>query len=111
MTATFEEDQQLAESLIGRTIVRALWRDAAPQQEWDHQEDCWLWLDDGRVIEFSSYGYDVDGATINEITVMDIASCLHCGAAHKDQQVFVEPLGRPYAYCVNGNDHGWRSAP
>ena len=77
-----EDEQKLIESLVGRTITRARWFDASPDREWTHHETGWLWLDDGRVIEFGSWGHDADGATMDEIEVVEIDACLHCGAAH-----------------------------
>ena len=112
-------DDELTESLEGRTINRALMFDASPKSEWTHHETFWLWLDDGRVIEFSSWGYDADGATITEIEVINVEQCLHCSKPHPDSQVFykdavdtpVERLrGGRYTYCTNGNNIAWRES-
>lgn len=70
------EEEALANSLVGRTITRARWFDASPRHEWADHETCWIWLDDGRVIEFSSYGYDASGAVISEAAAADVAKWL-----------------------------------
>ena len=109
---TDETDEALMLSLVGRTITRGWFFDASPDSEWQHHETCWLWLDDGRVVEFSSYGYDADGATVNEIEVMNVESCLSCKQPHPDSQIFTRESRQAegpnrYTYCVNGNDIAW----
>lgn len=99
-----ETGRRLAESLVGRTITRALWFDNDPDHDYTGHEEAWLWLDDGRVISFGGYGYDAWGATIDEIEVVDVARCRHCGQPHQDRQLYDdEHGGAKYAYCVDGN--------
>lgn len=62
----------LAQSLVGRTIVRVEWFDPNDGAGWTEHERAWLWLDDGRVIEFASWGHDAWGASITE---RDRAEC------------------------------------
>lgn len=59
----------LVASLVGRTIVRAEWRDRSGGEEWCEHEYALLWLDDGRVIEFSGWGHDAWGADVREVDV------------------------------------------
>lgn len=114
----WDESEALAQSLVGRTITRVHWFDASPKSDWSHHETCYLWLDDGRVMEFSSYGYDADGATIEEIEVVDVGSCEHCRKAHPASRVFKradyeDPRRYPpfYAFCEDGNHVSWRRYP
>jgi hypothetical protein len=114
------DNHALIESLMGRTIVRVKIHDAT--FEWPEGEDrVWLFLDDGRVINFGGYGYDAYGATCDEIEVVDIPSCKKCGQEHRDRQTFpVEEWQRlkdpglllhsKYAYCTDDNSIGWREA-
>ncbi len=104
------------ETLVGHTITKAIGFDESPNQEWAHHDTFWLWLDDGRVIEFSSYGYDADGATVDEIEVVDVVDCLRCHKAHGPTKVTTYDFGDEwmarkgikagdkYAFCSNGND-------
>jgi len=62
-------DYVFVASLVGRTIVRAEWKDRSPDQEWAEHEYALLWLNDGRVIEFGSWGHDAWGAEIREVDV------------------------------------------
>lgn len=59
------EDTALIASLVGRTIVRAEWIDANPDDEWTGHEEAKLWLDDGRVVTFGGWGHDAWGATVS----------------------------------------------
>lgn len=103
-----EDEQALARSLIGRTITRVLWFDMSPGEDWTHHETAWLFLDDGRVIEFGSWGHDADGATMDAIEVINVASCLHCGKPHGDLQVYrKESTGARYAFCEDRNHKAW----
>lgn len=108
-----EADEDLMRSLVGRTITRTRWFDESPDNTWTHHETAWLWLDDGRVIEFSSYGYDADGAAVSEIELIDVDRCLHCGQPHSDQVVFRasyygNETAPRYAFCTDGNHTAWR---
>lgn len=104
-----EEGRELADSLVGKTITRALWFDNAPGRDWTGHETAWLWLDDGRVIEFGAWGYDAWGATLAEIRVVDVETCLHCGQPHRDAPVCdgweLDSLDLPrgaFAWCDDG---------
>jgi hypothetical protein len=61
------EDIALVESLVGRTIVKVTWECQCGGREWEEHEMATLWLDDGRIIEFGSFGYDAWGATVREV--------------------------------------------
>lgn len=108
-----EADQELAQSLVGRTITRARWFDESPDEDWTGHEVAWLWLDDGRVIEFGAYGYDAWGATMSEIRIVDVPQCIHCGQEHLDASVHVGgwggpklnnlPSDRSFAWCSDRN--------
>ena len=63
-----EEQIELIKSMVGHKITDAKWFDANPNSDWCHHETGVLYLDDGRAIEFSSWGHDADGATIKDIT-------------------------------------------
>lgn len=71
MSDSLTAAQALIKSMIGRTITDARWWDESPDDTWGHHETGRLTLDDGRTIEFSSYGYDADGATIEDVTLHD----------------------------------------
>lgn len=99
------DETVLVESLVGRTIVRAKW--------FVNDEEAWLWLDDGRVIEFGGTGYDDSGAaTVNEIELVDVEDCLHCHQPHGERVIYGlqswhdKPLPRR-AYCLDGNHIAW----
>ncbi|MGD9724767.1 MAG: hypothetical protein AB7U76_26325 [Pirellulales bacterium] len=62
-----DEDGKLVASLVGRTIVKARWFDESPGDSWTGHEKCWLYLDDGRVIEFGGWGHDAWGATVEQV--------------------------------------------
>ena len=105
-----DPEATLAESLVGRTITRARWFDESPDETWNGHETAWLWLDDGRVIEFGGYGYDAWGATISEIRVVDVERCDHCGARHENCRVcegWGSPSDRypnvPFVWCSDGH--------
>ena len=110
------------DTLVGRTITRVLAFDASPDHEWEHHETFWLWLDDGRAFEFSSYGYDADGATFSELDLIDIERCAHCGEPHPDTDIFVVEYespyntergltkGQRYTYCTDGMHIAWKDA-
>ena len=59
-----QADIDLVQSLVGCRIVAARWFDLHPDNDWDEHEACQLTLDDGRIIEFGSSGYDSSGATV-----------------------------------------------
>ncbi len=61
---TKKKDQELIESLAGRTIVTATWVDLNPDKEWEEHEEATLTLDDGRIIVFGGWGHDASGATV-----------------------------------------------
>lgn len=67
MSDDVEKERELMQSLVGRTITAATWIDAG-SGDWGHHEEGTITLDDGRVILFSSYGYDADGATVDDVT-------------------------------------------
>lgn len=110
MPEDIEQGQALLDSLVGRTVVRGRWFDESPNGGWAHHETAWLWFDDGRVIEFSSYGYDADGATVNEIEVMDIVSCGHCGEPHPDIEIIEHWGTGERVYFCDGN-HAQKAPP
>lgn len=56
----------LAASLVGATITAAATLNAIPGKEWGDQGLLRLRLDDGRVIEITSWGYDASGLEIYE---------------------------------------------
>lgn len=58
------EDTALVHSLIGHSIVAAEWLDSNHNNDWCEHEIALLTLDDGRVIEFSGWGYDASGASV-----------------------------------------------
>jgi len=62
------EDRELIQSMVGHTITRALWFDDSPGENWCGHEIGYIQLDDGRVIEFSGYGYDAWGADVRDAT-------------------------------------------
>lgn len=64
------EDVALVQSLIGRSIVAAEWIDSNPDDDWCEHEIALLTLDDGRVIEFSGWGYDASGASVRLVKVV-----------------------------------------
>lgn len=105
------EGQELAQSLVGRTITRVLWVDESHGQDWTGHEVARIWLDDGRVIEFGGWGYDAWGATMNEIRAVDVPKCLHCGGEHLGARVCEGweyqsdhlPRDRAFAWCSDGN--------
>jgi hypothetical protein len=68
------EDEALVQSLVGRTVIRAEWFDACPDYDWAGHEVARLCLDDGRVIEFSAWGYDAWGAAIREVEASSVES-------------------------------------
>lgn len=82
------DDGAMLETLAGRTITRVKWFEESEGDSGCGTERAWLWLDDGRVIEFGSWGHDWWGATVDEITVGDVAGCLTCGKSHSDLQMF-----------------------
>lgn len=104
------EDQELAQSLVGHVITRVLWFDSAPNDEWTGHDTAWIWLDDGRVIEFGAWGHDAWGATMSEVRVIDVEQCLHCGKPHLDARICEgwEYSGRlpttPFAWCSDGHN-------
>ena len=63
-----EEEQLLLESMVRHTIVWVNAYDASPTREWANHETFELTLDDGRVIEFSGWGYDASGGTVRDVT-------------------------------------------
>jgi hypothetical protein len=67
------EDIALVQSLVGRTIVKATWECQCGGREWEEHEMATLWLDDGRIIEFGSFGYDAWGATVREVQPSELA--------------------------------------
>lgn len=56
----------LAASLVGATITAAATLDAIPGKEWGDRGLLRLRLDDGRVIEITSWGYDASGLDIDD---------------------------------------------
>lgn len=68
MSDDLEKGRELMQSLVGRTITAASWIDSNPKEDWGHHEEATITLDDGRVILFSSYGYDADGAEVSDIS-------------------------------------------
>lgn len=65
-------EESLAQSLVGATITKVRWFDANPDDDWTEHETAWLWLDDGRVIEFGGWGYDAWGATIRSVATKEL---------------------------------------
>ena len=108
------EQQRLMASLVGHTITRTDWFDSAPDQDWTGHEMGYIWLDDGRCIEITSWGHDAWGASVSEVTMMDVEQCLGCGERHPDR-VVNEPWGygdgphanHRHAWCTNGNNVAW----
>jgi hypothetical protein len=93
------EEAALVASLAGRTITRASWSDDC-EQEWSGPHGvAWLWLDDGRVVEFTGWGYDAWGGTAREVTLVRVDNCLNCGGVHEEVEVF-----------PRFNGHGWRGS-
>lgn len=77
-----------------------------PDDGWDGHERAWLWLDDGRVIDFGAFGYDAWGATVDEIRVVDVERCDNCGQEHPDSQLYTgwpRKDGRAFAWCTDGS--------
>lgn len=67
--AMFDANVALVRSLVGCTIVGASWVDDDPiAHDGIGCEVATLRLDDGRVIQFGGYGYDVWGATVEDVT-------------------------------------------
>lgn len=64
-----EQHAEVTATLVGRTITRAEWRDMRPDDEFAEHGRCVLWLDDGRMVEFSGWGYDAYGAAVDVVTV------------------------------------------
>ena len=62
-----QKDIALVESLVGRTVVAAEWRDDGAGCDWCGHEVAQLTLDDGRKIKFGAWGYDAWGATVTEV--------------------------------------------
>ncbi len=117
---TLEIDRGDELNLVGHTITRFLFFDNK-EHEWGHHGQYWLWLDDGRVIEFSSTGYDADSPTMEEIEVMDVEECLHCKEPHPASRVSTADEGfeitswglqprEKYTWCSNGHNYSYRSS-
>lgn len=102
------EEVAMLDSLVGRTVRRVLRTGDPDSQGRDH---AWLFLDDGRVVEFQGWGHDWWGLMVREVRTIDVDACRHCGLAHHDLQVFTQANGRDYAYCTDGNHRAWKSGP
>lgn len=61
------KDVALIKSLVGRTIVKAEWKDDCKGEIYTEHEYALLTLDDGRVIRFGSDGYDACAVTVDVI--------------------------------------------
>ncbi len=105
-----KQEVALIQSLEGRKIVRTKWFDPSPDQEWADHEQAWLWLDDGRVICFSPWGYDASAVEVEEIEVIDVAECLHCHQTHPEHRVLLKE-GHRVVFCTDGNHIAWEEEP
>src|SRR5687768_2037360 len=102
-------------SLVGRTITRAEWLGQGAKNP-QGDEIGIIWLDDGRCVEFGSWGHDWWGATVTEIRRVDVVACLHCGQPHSSARV-VEggwkygsphlPKDKTFAFCDDGHNAAW----
>lgn len=64
------KEEAIAATLVGRTIVEAVFVDIDPGHTWEEHEVLFLKLDDGRVVRCGGYGYDAWGATLDLIDAM-----------------------------------------
>lgn len=60
------QDEDLALTLIGRTITDARWLDNGYDGSWGDCDHCLITLDDGRIIDLGAWGHDAWGLTMQE---------------------------------------------
>lgn len=99
--------------MVGHRVTRALCRDSDSDttRMWRR---AWVWLDDGRCIEFAAWGEGYGCGTVTQIDTIDIINCLWCKADHGPRQIFTKPepeegdyLPRRFAYCTDGSHVAW----